>query len=243
MSRLLHSLIVVLFCLLLWQGVIVIARLPDYFLPTPWQVIQVFTLQKSVLLLAAKTTLIEALLGFILALLTGCLTAIILYGFRSMYRLFWPILLISQALPTLAIAPLLVLWLGYGLSSKIILVTLMLFFPITSAFLDGFNRINPIWLDNARLMTQRRSAILWRIEIPAALPHLASGIRIAAAGALISAVIGEWVGASQGLGFLLLEVNARFQTAAVFAVIIAIVVLSLGFYGLVSALLKCVIKW
>lgn len=243
MRRLLHLLIVVLFCVLLWQGIIIIAHLPDYFLPTPWQVIQVFAVQKSVLLLAAKTTLIEALLGFMLALLTGCFTAIILYCFLSMYRLFWPVLLISQALPTLAIAPLLVLWLGYGLSSKIILVTLMLFFPITSAFLDGLNRINPIWLDNARLMTQRRGAILWHIELPAALPHLASGIRIAAAGALIAAVIGEWVGASQGLGFLLLEMNARFQTAAVFAVISAIVVLSLGFYGLVCALLKWVIKW
>jgi putative hydroxymethylpyrimidine transport system permease protein len=196
--------------------------------------------QKMLLLFSAGVTLLEALLGFFLALIFGCLAALTFFHYRALGTLFWPILLISQALPTLAIAPLLILWLGYGMVSKIVLVVIFLFFPITSAFLDGLKRTNPLWLQLAHLMTQNKLAILWHVRIPAALPALASGIRIASAGAVMAAVIGEWVGASQGLGFLLLEANARFQTALVFAAIVVLVALSLAFFKLTNWILRFV---
>lgn len=236
-------LLTLIFLLVLWQALIWLSQAPDYFLPRPWQVMKIFIAQPAVLFTAAMTTLLEALLGFLLALISGCFAALVLFHFRPMHLLFWPVLLISQAVPTLAIAPLLVLWLGYGLSSKIVLVAIMLFFPITSAFLDGLRQTNPIWLSLANLMTQNRLAILWHIQVPAALPHLASGVRIAAAGALIGAVVGEWVGANQGLGFLLLEANARFQTALMFAAIISLIILSLLFFKTIELLLKKLINF
>jgi putative hydroxymethylpyrimidine transport system permease protein len=226
-----------------WYGIIALAHVPDYFLPTPLQVAQVLLHDIGLLLIAAKATVIEALLGFFLSLLAGCFAAIILYRFQVIRFFFLPVLLMSQAVPTLALAPLLVLWLGYGITSKIILVALILFFPISSAFLDGLRRTEALWLNLASLMTASRSAILWHIQLPAALPYLASGVRISAAGAMIGAIVGEWVGASQGLGFLLLEANARFQTAQVFAVIAVIVCLSLIFYWLIQWLLNRLIKW
>lgn len=226
------------FILLFWQLLVYLTHIPNYFLPSPFEVVQSIWRNKSILFHAALVTCLEAFLGFVLALFSGCLSALVLYRYTVLGLLFWPILLMSQALPTLAIAPLLVLWLGYGMTSKIVLVAMMLFFPIASAFLDGLKQTPLPWLTMARLMTDRSSAILWHIQVPAALPHLASGVRIAAAGALMGAVIGEWVGASQGLGFLLLEANARFETALVFADIVVLVVLSLLFFKLVNVAVK-----
>src|SRR3989338_4474599 len=135
-----NSAMTLLWILLLWQGLVMLTHVPDYFLPSPWTVAQTLIKERSVILSAAMMTLSEALLGFIIALFSGCCSALMLYRYRMLGVLFWPILLISQALPTLAIAPLLVLWLGYGLASKVVLVAIMLFFPIASAFLDGLRQ-------------------------------------------------------------------------------------------------------
>ena len=128
-----------------------------------------------------------------------------------------PLLVVSQALPVFALAPLLVLWLGYGMASKVAMAVLIIFFPVTAAFLDGLRRTEPGWLELARTMDARPLAILAQIRVPAALPALASGLRVAAAVAPIGAVIGEWVGSSAGLGYLMLHANARMQVDLMFA--------------------------
>ena len=238
-QKILRPLIIILFLAFVWQATIFLFHIPNYFLPSLFEVIKTLFNQYHIILLATKTTLLEAFLGFALAFFFATISALVFFRYRALGFLFWPILLISQALPTLAIAPLLVLWLGYGLSSKIALVAIMLFFPIASAFLDGLKNSPNAWIEMANLMTKNSWRILWHIRVPAALPHLASGVRIAAAGAMMGAVIGEWIGANQGLGFLLLEANSRFQTDMVFAVIVVLIILSLAIYwGLDYCLMK-----
>ncbi|MCL5261059.1 MAG: ABC transporter permease, partial [Gammaproteobacteria bacterium] len=188
-------------------------------------------------------TVLEASLGFICSFILGSIAAIMLVYFRPARLWFLPVLLVSQALPTFAIAPLFVIWFGYGIASKIATTILMLFFPITSAFYDGLQRTPQGYLDLAKTMNASKLQILKRIQIPAALPSLASGLRMAATFAPMGAVIGEWVGASSGLGFLILNANSRMQIDLMFAALLVLIVLTLGFYFTIDLLLKKIINW
>jgi putative hydroxymethylpyrimidine transport system permease protein len=154
-----------------------------------------------------------------------------------------PVLVISQAMPVFALAPLLVLWLGYGIGSKVAMATLIIFFPVAAAFSDGLRRTDPGWLDLARTMNAGRWAVLRHVRIPAALPALASGLRVAAAVAPIGAVVGEWVGSSAGLGFLMLHANARMQVDLLFAALITLAALALALFFAVDALLRRALPW
>ena len=133
-----------------------------------------------------------------------------------------PLLVVSQALPVFALAPLLVLWLGYGMASKVAMAVLIIYFPVTAAFFDGLRRTEPGWLELARTMNATRWASCGTSGCPAALPALASGLRVAAAVAPIGAVVGEWVGSSAGLGYLMLHANARMQVDLMFAALLVL---------------------
>lgn len=228
---------------LLWQLTVVIGHLPDYILPSPADVFVILYQQKSLILTQLLVTLGETLAGLILGILFGCLAAFMIALFQPLARWFLPILIISQAIPTFAIAPLLVIWFGFGVASKVITTILMIFFPITSALYDGLRKTNPDWLALAATMNASRLQIFWQIRLPAALPSLASGIRIAAVAAPIGAIVGEWVGASQGLGYLMLNANARMQIDMMFAVLLVIIALSLGLYFGIDHLLRRFIWW
>jgi putative hydroxymethylpyrimidine transport system permease protein len=158
-----------------------------------------------------------------------------------------PLLVVSQAIPVFAIAPLLVLWFGYGIASKVAMAALIIFFPVAANFLDGLRRTEPGWLDLARTMTVGRPGaalrILWHIRVPAALPALASGLRVAAAVAPIGAVVGEWVGSSAGLGFLMLHANARLQIDLMFAALLTLALFALVLYFTVDRGLTALIAW
>ena len=152
-------------------------------------------------------------------------------------------LIASQAVPVFALAPLLVLWLGYGLASKIAMAALVIYFPVASAFYDGLRRTEPGWLELARTMRARPLAVLLQIRLPAALPALGSGLRVAAAVAPIGAVIGEWVGASAGLGYLMTLSLARAQTDLAFAALTVLAVLGLALFYAVDLGLRRLIPW
>jgi putative hydroxymethylpyrimidine transport system permease protein len=142
-----------------------------------------------------------------------------------------------------AIAPLLVLWFGYGMGSKVVMATLIIYFPVTAAFFDGLRRTEPGWLDLARTMGGSRWAMLRHIRIPAALPALASGIRVATAVAPIGAVVGEWVGSSRGLGYLMLHANARMQVDLMFAALFTLALFAVTLYFAVDAMLRRALPW
>lgn len=223
--------------LLLWQAFIFIFHLPSYILPSPWQVFNTLYQQAPLFIEQTWPTLWETLSGLLLAILLGVIVAIAMSAFRLIRWWLLPLLIISQAIPTFAIAPLLVIWFGYGMASKIITTTLMLFFPIASAFFDGLRRTPVAWLDLAKTLHASSLRTLWFIRIPAAIPSLVSGIRVATVMAPLGAIIGEWVGASRGLGFLMLNANARLQIDVMFACIAIIMVWALLLYASVNHIL------
>jgi len=240
---LLRGIISAIVLVLIWQIIVVAFNLPVYILPSPILVLKSLQQYGGLIFQESIPTVIEAVFGFILSLLFGVFWALMLVYFRPIRLWFLPVLLISQALPTFAIAPLFVIWFGYGIASKIATTCLMLFFPITSSFYDGLRQTPKCYLDLAQTMNATKWQILYRIRIPAALPALGNGLRVAATFAPIGAVIGEWVGASHGLGFLILNANSRMQIDLMFAALLVLIILTLAFYFLIDLLMKRMVFW
>lgn len=243
MRYFLRSFIILIILILIWQILVTIFQLPSYILPSPSAVFMILLTQYPLIASHALTTLIETLLGFLLGILCGSLAGIVIAFFPRIALWLLPLIIISQAVPTFAVAPLLVIWFGYGLTSKIITAVIMIFFPITSALYDGLQHTRSGWLDLAKTMQAKRYRVFLYIRLPAALPALASGIRIAAVAAPIGAVVGEWVGSSRGLGYLMLNANARLQIDVMFAALLVIIMLSLFLYFIVDKLLRRFIWW
>lgn len=229
--------------LVMWQLIVWLFKLPPYILPTPINVFKTWFIQFDLIWKQTKITLLEMSLGFLFGALSGMAASLLLISFKPARLWLLPVLIISQAIPTFAIAPLLVIWFGYGITSKVITAMIMIFFPVTTAFYDGLRRTDPKWLALAKTMNATRTAILWHIRIPAALPALASGLRVAAAIAPIGAIIGEWVGSSDGLGFLMLNANGRMEVNLMFAALFTITLLTLILYYTIDKLLRLAIPW
>jgi putative hydroxymethylpyrimidine transport system permease protein len=238
-----RGLFILLSLILMWQIIIIIFHLPSYILPSPREVFTSWYLYKNLIASESITTIIETLIGLALGTLLGCVAALIMAFCRPITFWLLPILIISQAIPTFAIAPLLVIWFGYGMASKIATAIIMIFFPITSAFFDGLRQTPPDWLDLAKVMNAKKWRFFYYIRIPAALPQFASGLRVATVIAPIGAIIGEWVGASHGLGFLMLNANARMQIDLMFAGLFTLMIFSLTLYFIVDKLLRLFIPW
>ena len=247
MIRLLRPLAVAFGLLAIWEVVVRATGLPHFILPAPLRVAAVFADRGALLLEHATTTLAEILLGFLLGSGLGAALALALAASGTARRWLLPLVIASQAVPVFAIAPLLVLWLGYGLASKIAMAALVIFFPVAIALHDGLKRTEPGWIDLARTMTAGRpgaaARILFRIRLPAALPALGSGLRVAAGVAPIGAVIGEWVGSSSGLGYLMLHANARLQVDLMFAALLVLALMAIALYLAVDRLVRRLVPW
>lgn len=241
--RLLRPLVTAVGLLLLWQTVVWVTGVPPFILPGPGRVAASLWNQHGLILHHAAITLAEILLGIVLGSLFGATTAVTLAASRTVQRWLMPLLVTSQALPVFALAPLLVLWLGYGMASKVAMAVLIIFFPVTTAFLDGLRRTEPGWIELARTMDATGPALLAQVRIPAALPALASGLRVAAAVAPIGAVVGEWVGSSAGLGYLMLQANARMQVDLLFAALLVLATLALLLWLAVDHGARALIPW
>ncbi|EEB82905.1 binding-protein-dependent transport systems inner membrane component [Roseobacter sp. GAI101] len=215
------------FALLLWQGVVWITGVPAFILPSPLRVAQAAIANRALIAENALVTATEVILGLMIGTVLGAITAVPLAGSARLHRVVMPLLIFTQAVPVFALAPILTLWLGYGVASKVVMAVLIIYFPVTSAFYDGLTRVPADILDMARTMGGTKGQIMRRIKIPHALPSLGTGLRLAAVYAPIGAVIGEWVGASKGLGYLMLLANGRAKTDLMFASLLALVVMTL----------------
>ena len=173
----------------------------------------------------------------------GSATALFVHAFRPARRWLMPLVVSSQALPVFAIAPLLMIWFGLGLGSKIAMATLIIYFPIASALNDGLERVPSVYMDLGRTMGLSERQLLWRVRLPAAMPSLASGLRVAVTVAPIGAVVGEWVGAAGGLGFVMTQANARLQTDTTFAALLVLVALVLVLRTAVDLVLDVLVFW
>ncbi len=229
--------------LLLWQGIVVMTRLPHYILPDPAMVFKAIIIHWASLSGHLQTTCLEIFLGLFLGTLLGCSTAVIMILSPLLRYWLLPVLVVSQAIPVFALAPILVLWLGYGLISKIAMTVLIIFFPVTSTFYQGMRNVDHKRLDLARVMGASPFAVLRFVVIPSALPALGGGLRVAAAVAPIGAVIGEWVGASSGLGYYMLQTNARMQIDRMFAALFLLAIVSVGLYYMVDFIVRKSIYW
>ncbi|WP_158806468.1 MULTISPECIES: ABC transporter permease [unclassified Acidisoma] len=236
--------IVTLFGLLLvWWCATRLFAVPSFMLPDPWGVAQALVSQRTILFWSTLTTLSEIVLGLLLGTVLGAGLALLLVFSQRLQRWLMPLLLISQAIPVFALAPLLVLWFGFGMSSKVVMAVLVIFFPITAAFYDGLRRTDIGWLELARTMDASPWAILRHVRLMAALPAFGAGLRVAAAVAPIGAIIGEWVGASAGLGYVMMNANARIQTNVMFAALFVLSVVAIILWVIVDRLLKRLLYW
>jgi putative hydroxymethylpyrimidine transport system permease protein len=226
-----------------WEALVWLTGLPPYILPPPSRVAVVLVQRFDLLVEQAVWTASEMLLGLALGLVLGATLAVIFAASAAWRRWALPLVIVSQAIPVIAIAPLLVLWLGYGMASKVAMAALVIFFPVVSSLYDGLRRTDPGWLELARTMNAPPRAVLLQIRLPAALPAFASGVRIAAAVAPIGAVIGEWVGASAGLGFLMTQSLARGQTPLAFAALTILCLLGLALYTAADRFARRLVPW
>ena len=236
----LPSVIAVAALLLLWQAVCSLGLVPRYMLPSPIAVVQAFASELPLLFENSVITLQEAFLGLILGVTVGFVAAVLMDGFEILYKAFYPLLILTQTIPTVAIAPLLVLWFGYEMTPKVILIVISTFFPVTVGLLEGFRSADPDAIGLLRSMGANRLQIFRYIKFPSALPQLFSGLRIAAAYSVVGAVISEWLGGFGGLGVYMTRVKKAFAFDKMFAVIFLISAISLALMALVErAAKKC----
>ncbi|MCQ8240141.1 ABC transporter permease [Rhizosaccharibacter radicis] len=217
--------------------------IPAYLLPDPGSVARALWSNRALLLDSTGTTLAETVMGLVAGTLVGAGCALLMVLSARVERWLMPIVLLSQAVPIFALAPLLVLWFGFGMASKVVMAVLVIFFPVTAAFADGLRRTAPGWLELGRTMGASPAALLWRVRLPAALPAFGSGLRIAASIAPIGAVVGEWVGASSGLGYVMLNANARTRTDLMFAALAVLAAMTMLLWVLTDRLLRRLIFW
>ncbi|MEF9605295.1 ABC transporter permease [Paracoccus sp. PXZ] len=228
--------------LALWQGIIWLAGMPSFLLPSPVAVAESLWLNRAEIARHAGFTLAEVVLGFALGSALGAALAVAMGFSQRLTGVLRPILTFSQTIPVFALAPILTLWLGFGMAPKIAMTVLIVFFPVASAFLDGLMRTPQAALDLAQVMGAGRIRIMRHLRIPAALPSLATGLRLAAVYAPIGAVIGEWVGGARGLGALMIHANGRMKTDLVFAALLVLSVMTVIFARAVAMALHRLLR-
>ncbi|WP_330926025.1 ABC transporter permease [Candidatus Sororendozoicomonas aggregata] len=229
--------------LTLWQLLTLSIDIPSYILPGPDRVVVSLINNADLLWENTLITLSEMLMGLVLGVIAGIILAITLVYFTGLRPWLLPVLLITQAIPTFAMAPILMLWFGYGLTSKVVMTMLMIFFPVATCCYDGLRHTHQDWLDMASTMGSSKLTAMRYIRWPSALPALASGLRVAVVVAPIGAVIGEWVGSSEGLGYVMLQANARLLTDQMFAALSVLAFCSVGLYAITDRLLRWLIPW
>ena len=234
LKRNIPSVTAVALLLLLWQLVCSFGLIPSYMLPSPMKVLQAFVEELPLLWENSLITLQEAFLGLLLGVSVGFLAAVLMDAFDILYKAFYPLLILTQTIPSVAIAPLLVLWFGYEMTPKIILIVISTFFPVTVGLLDGFRSADKDAIGLLRSMGAGRLQIFRYIKFPTALPQLFSGLRIAAAYSVVGAVISEWLGGFGGLGVYMTRVKKAFAFDKMFAVIFLISAISLALMALVE---------
>jgi putative hydroxymethylpyrimidine transport system permease protein len=220
-----------------------LSAIPPYLLPDPPSVAVALWQQRGLLAWSTLTTLTETVLGLVIGTVLGSVCALGMVFSPVMQRWLMPLLVVSQAIPVFALAPLLVLWFGFGMASKVVMAVLVIFFPVTAAFADGLRRTEIGWLDLARTMNASPAAMLRHVRLPAALPAFGSGLRVATAIAPIGAVVGEWVGASAGLGYVMLNANARVRTDVMFAALVVLSVMTVALWWAVDRGLRRLLAW
>jgi len=216
---------------------------PKFMLPSPVDVGKAFVMDFTLLMQHAKTTLAEAFFGLLIGIAAGFLVSAAMDFFPMVHKGLYPLIILTQTIPTIAIAPLLVLWMGYEMAPKITLIVITTFFPITIGLLNGFSQTDPDALDLFRAMGASKIKTFLFLKLPGAMAHFFSGLKVSAAYSVIGAVISEWLGGYYGLGVYMVRVKKSFSFDKMFAVIFLISMISLLLMWLVDRLQKICMPW
>ena len=229
--------------LILWQTVCSVGLVDEFLLPSPVQVVKAFVEEFPLLMEHSFVTLAEALFGLVLGILLGFLVAVFMDQFEPLYKACYPLMILSQTIPTVAIATLLVLWFGYEMAPKVILIVITTFFPIAVGLLNGFKSADRDSINLLRAMGAGRWQIFKIVKLPGALSQFFAGLRISASYAVVGAVISEWLGGFSGLGVYMTRVKKAFAFDKMFAVILLISLISLLLMKGVDLLQKKCMPW
>jgi ABC-type nitrate/sulfonate/bicarbonate transport system permease component len=226
-----------------WQGVASLESVDDLTLASPVEVAEALRDDRSLLLDNAAVTLLEVVLGLAIAVAAGAGAAVAMHLYRPLREAAYPLLVASQAIPIVVLAPIFVLAFDYGIGPKLAIVALICFFPITVNMLDGLRSVEPELLKLMRSLGASRLATLTKVELPASLPFFFSGLRVAASVSVIGAVFGEWAGADEGLGRLVLLGNNQLQTPRVYAGVVILTLMAVALFALVSLTERATVPW
>lgn len=231
------------FVLAAWEVFVRIMDVPAFILPPPSRIFTTALVQAPLILPHAAVTLTEIVLGICCAVATAVPLAVAMFALPALEKSLSPFLVASQAVPVFALAPLLVVWLGYGLAAKVFMAWIIIFFPICISLLEGLKDCDPELRILFRIMGASFLKTLRFLYWPWALPRFFAGLKVGVSVATIGAVIGEWVGAQQGLGFLMIQANARLKVDLVFAAILWLTLMGLSMWWTVGMLEKKIIHW
>ncbi len=226
--------IVILALLAVWELVVRLAGIPLYVLPAPSDTISAFAEEFPVLLGHAGITVMEALAGMAISFVIGILMGILIDALPTFKRCIYPILVVTQTVPTIVLAPIFIIYLGFGYAPKILTVVLMCFFPIVVSFSDGLGQMDQGYLNLVKAYGGSRLQVYRLVKIPSAMISLLSGLKVAATYSISGAVVGEWIASQSGLGYYLIRAKNGFMLDRVFACVLMIIVLSLLMNGLVK---------
>jgi len=241
--RILAPLLLLLLLLGAWELSVRWLDMKPFILPAPSRVLITFIDNFPMLARHGAVTFSEILLGLLLGGLGGILLAILVFYSPVMDKALYPLIIGSQMIPVFAIAPILIVWMGYGLWPKVTVAALICFFPLVVNVSDGLREPTEEAVDLFRSMGATRRQIFWKLRLPASLPTLFSGLKVSATLAVVGATIGEWVGSHQGLGYLMLQSNARLRMSLVFAAILMLAILGLFLFGAIRIIERRVVHW
>jgi NitT/TauT family transport system permease protein len=226
-----------------WEALCRSLEIREFVLPAPSLIAWHFARGLPLYMAHSWVTVQESIVGFLLGSAVGLLMAVGIVQSRTLHRSLYPLLVLFQTVPKAAIAPLLILWFGYGVLPKIVLVAILAFFPVTVGAILGMTTIESTLIDLLRSVSASRAQILWKIQMPHALPHVFAGLRVGSTFAVIGAILAEWVGANAGLGYLIMSSGAELKMERMFAGIIAASVLGVVLFYAVDVAERWLLPW
>jgi NitT/TauT family transport system permease protein len=229
--------------LLLWEIAIRLFNVPTFVLPAPTAIIQSLIESRMQLLAATRFTATEVLLGFVLAAITGIVVALVIVRFERFGHALYPLIVLFQNVPKVALAPIFILWFGYDLAPKVLLIVVIAFFPVAIDMLAGLQSVEPSFVSLMKSVGASKTKILMRVRIPHALPHLFAGLKVAITFSVIGAIVGEFAGANAGLGYVIQFASTQLDTPLIFSALLVVSVLGLAFYYVVELAERFLVPW
>lgn len=239
----LYPALTLIIIILFWQGIVDIKNIPKYILPSPVNIVNTLIKDFNVIWVHTKITLYESFIGFALSVILSFILAVLMDSFQIIKKAIYPILVISQTIPTIAIAPLFIIWFGFGTLPKVIVVISVCFFPIVISLVDGFENIDRDYINLFTTFKASKLQTFYHLKLPYAMVSLFSGLKIAATYMIMSAVIGEWLGGDKGIGVYMVRAKSAYALDKVFASILVIVFVTIIVIYIIDFIGKKIIHW